>query len=155
MKRREEGWVKLNNNSFQRLVVLGAPGMGKTTMFRFIAYTVARLGLGLARTDEFHLENKSNLVPLYLPLTELGGYSGDLVGCLKNYLLKRFPGCKTIITALDSLLKKGECLVLLDSLDEVAAADVIQPDMPSTTAHLRMASTTTRVFPDFGTIPGT
>lgn len=31
-------------NVFQRFVVLGAPGMGKTTMFRFIAYTVRQPG---------------------------------------------------------------------------------------------------------------
>lgn len=113
-------------STFHRFVVLGAPGMGKTTMFRFITYTIARLGLGLARTDEFSLEKNVNLVPLYLPLTELGGYSGDLLSCLKDYLLRRFPGCKAIIPALDSLLNKGECLVLLDSLDEVAAAEVRQ-----------------------------
>ncbi len=111
-------------NAFQRFVVLGAPGMGKTTMFRFVAYTVAKLGLGLARTDEFSLEKKSNLVPLYLPLTELSGYSGDMLGCLKDYLHKRFPGCKAITPELDSLLKNGQCLVLLDSLDEVAAAEL-------------------------------
>ncbi len=112
-------------NFFQRFVVLGAPGMGKTTMFRFIAYTAARLGLGLARTDEFTLQNDSNRVPLYLPLTELGGYSGDLISCLKDYLLKRFPGCQPIVAALDSMLKAGQCLVLLDSLDEVAAKDLL------------------------------
>jgi len=43
-------------NLFHRYVVLGAPGMGKTTMFRYIAYSVSRLGLGLVRTDEFSLE---------------------------------------------------------------------------------------------------
>jgi formylglycine-generating enzyme required for sulfatase activity len=113
-------------NTFQRFVVLGAPGMGKTTMFRFIAYTVARLGLGLARPGEFLLEKKTNPVPLYLPLTELKGYSGDLLSCLKSYLLKRFPGCAAITSMLDELLKRGECLVLLDSLDEVPSADVNQ-----------------------------
>jgi len=111
-------------NAFQRFVVLGAPGMGKTTMFRFIAYTVSRLGLGLARAEEFSLEKKSNVVPLYLPLTELSDYSGDLLGCLKNYLHKRFPGCKAITPELEALLKNGQCLVLLDSLDEVAVAEV-------------------------------
>jgi len=110
-------------NTFQRFVVLGAPGMGKTTMFRFIAYTVSRLGVELARPDEFFLEKKEPLVPLYLPLTELSGNSGDLLGCLKNYLNKRFPGCKALTPLLDTLLKNGQCLVLLDSLDEVAAAD--------------------------------
>ncbi len=111
-------------NAFHRFVVLGAPGMGKTTMFRFIAYTVSRLGLGLARTDEFSLEKKPNLVPLYLPLTELSGANNDLLSCLKNYLHKRFPGCKAITPELEALLKNGQCLVLLDSLDEVAAAEV-------------------------------
>ncbi|MCK6622403.1 MAG: SUMF1/EgtB/PvdO family nonheme iron enzyme [Calditrichaceae bacterium] len=109
-------------NAFHRFVVLGPPGMGKTTMFRFIAYTVSRLGLGLARPEEFPLEGKSNRVPLYLPLTELSDYGGDLLGCLKNYLNKRFPGCKALTPLLDSLLKNGQCLMLLDSLDEVAAA---------------------------------
>ncbi|NUO82726.1 SUMF1/EgtB/PvdO family nonheme iron enzyme [candidate division KSB1 bacterium] len=111
-------------NAFQRFVVLGAPGMGKTTMFRFIAYTVSRLGLGLARSEEFHLQKKTSPIPLYLPLTELSDYDGDLLGCLKNYLHKRFPGCKAITPELDALLKNGQCLVLLDSLDEVAAAEL-------------------------------
>ncbi|MCI0495130.1 SUMF1/EgtB/PvdO family nonheme iron enzyme [candidate division KSB1 bacterium] len=113
-------------NLFHRFVVLGAPGMGKTTMFRYIAYTVSRLGLGLVRTDEFLLEKKSSLVPLYLPLNELVSTSEDLVGCLKKYVNKRFPGCKAIVQVLDSLLKSGQCLMLLDSLDEVAEKNLRQ-----------------------------
>lgn len=109
-------------NEFQRFVVLGPPGMGKTTLFRFIAYTVSRLGLGLARSDEFPLAKKILPVPLYLPLTELSEAGGDLLGCLKNYLHKRFPGCKAITAELETLLQNGQCLVLLDSLDEVPAA---------------------------------
>ena len=113
-------------NEFQRFVVLGAPGMGKTTMFRFIAYTVSRLGLGLARTDEFPLDKKSNLVPLYLPLTELTGNGDNMLGCLKNYVHKRFPGCQAIMPVLEFLLENGQCLVLLDSLDEVTSGNVSQ-----------------------------
>jgi len=108
-------------DAFRRFVVLGAPGMGKTTMFRFIAYTVARLALGLARPDEFRLDKKEKLVPLYLPLPTLGESYDDLLGCLKDYLHKRFPGCKALTSGLDALLKNGQCLVLLDSLDEVAS----------------------------------
>jgi len=110
-------------NEFQRFVVLGAPGMGKTTLFRYIAYAVSRLGLGLARSEEFLLEKKTIPLPLYLPLTELSDEGGDLLGCLKNYLHKRFPGCKAITAELETLLKNGQCLVLLDSLDEVAATE--------------------------------
>jgi formylglycine-generating enzyme required for sulfatase activity len=113
-------------NQFHRLVVLGTPGMGKTTMFRYIAYTVSRLGLGLARTGEFSLAKKGNLVPLYLPLTKLTGYDGDLINCLKKYFETRFSSCKTLISELDCLLKNGQCLLLLDSLDEVATDKLSQ-----------------------------
>ena len=106
-------------NAFHRYVVLGPPGMGKTTMLRYIAYSVARSGLGLVNPDEFSLKHTADLIPLYLPLTELIAHKGDLLDCLQNYINKRLPGCKTIIPLLDTLLNAGQCLLLLDSLDEV------------------------------------
>ena len=110
--------------AFRRFAVLGGPGMGKTTLFRFIAYTVARLGLGLAQTEEFSLTGNSYPLPLYLPLTELKDQSGDLLGCLKDYLGRRFPGCQALAPLLDALLKDGRCLLLLDSLDEVKTSQL-------------------------------
>jgi predicted NACHT family NTPase len=107
--------------TFRRLVVLGSPGMGKTTMFRYIAYTVSRLGLGLARADEFLLQGKNNLVPLYFPLSEIVDLNQDLTHCLKVYVRKRFPGCHLLTDQIDGLLENGQCLLLLDSLDEIAS----------------------------------
>lgn len=126
-------------NEFQRFVVLGPPGMGKTTLLRFIAYTVSRLGLGLARSEEFSLTKKTLPVPLYLPLTELSDEGGDLLGCLRNYLHKRFPGCKAMTAELETLLKNGQCLVLLDSLDEVAAAAAREREHQRLFAQRRLA----------------
>ncbi len=107
-------------NHFRRTVILGSPGIGKTTMFRYIACTVSLLGLGLARPDEFKLNTDKKLIPLYLPLPYLDEFEGNLIDCLKYYLDVRM-GCKDLISNLDALLCDGRCLLLLDGLDEVTS----------------------------------
>jgi HEAT repeat protein len=104
------------------LLVLGEPGAGKTTLLRWLAIVAAggrfslqtRLGL-----DERRLPlpvSVGRLAELRAPaptpgfaLDALAAYFADLIG-LDVVRLKTF---------LERALSKGECLVLLDGLDEV------------------------------------
>lgn len=79
----------------QYLVILGAPGAGKTTSLRRLALEKAR---------------ENSRIPIFV---ELGGYRGDLIGLIETY----FHGTRSRETV-QFLLENGDCLVILDGLNE-------------------------------------
>ncbi|MBK9713382.1 MAG: SUMF1/EgtB/PvdO family nonheme iron enzyme [Kouleothrix sp.] len=117
-----------------RLAVIGRPGSGKTTLLH---YTAIRLAESLARDDRTRLDAlgvDAPLVPLLLPLRELGSYlrecrprdlSGNgprlLLDCLANYA----DGRNLDLPAdfFSTLCAQGRAILLLDGLDEVSRAD--------------------------------
>lgn len=94
----------------QRLVVLGAPGAGKTMLIRHLALTYARHGL-----EGF----PDQPVPVLLELHRLND-AGTLLEQMTNALaLHDFPGAERFLKA---MLERGSLLLLFDGLDEVSAA---------------------------------
>jgi formylglycine-generating enzyme required for sulfatase activity len=96
------------------LVILGGPGTGKTTVLKYLALTFAR-GLQGERLDQSH-----PLLPLFVTLHNV---RTDQVLADHLHEVCQAAGCALSPGFLVDKLKTGDCLVLLDGLDEVADED--------------------------------
>ncbi len=95
----------------KRLVAVGAPGAGKSIFLRHLALTYARRGLG---------DFPRQPVPVLLELNRLNYSQEPLLDQLARVLGSyAFPNARGF---LQSFLKRGQLLLLLDGLDEVDAA---------------------------------
>ncbi len=113
-----------------RLVVLGDPGCGKTTLLKFLALTFARDPKGETGVVETRLQLKEARLPILLPLRDFAKHlqenykdpSTDGPLCLLNFLNTYFEyqDIKLPARFFADKLTRGECLVLLDGVDEVA-----------------------------------
>ena len=102
-----------------RLVIVGKPGSGKTVSLKFIA-----LMLALGETGVIRLRLDKAYFPLYLRLADYADkLKDDSTLALETFLLdfieKNYPGAKRQGEVLQMALDRGECMVLLDGLDEV------------------------------------
>jgi formylglycine-generating enzyme required for sulfatase activity/energy-coupling factor transporter ATP-binding protein EcfA2 len=113
-----------------RLVVLGDPGCGKTTLLRYLALTYARDLHGEAGLVARRLELSERRLPILLPLRDLSRYlethhpdpSTDGPRLLLDYLHAYFVHQDLPLPErfFADRLGRGECVVLLDGVDEVA-----------------------------------
>ncbi|ELS31344.1 MULTISPECIES: NACHT C-terminal helical domain 2-containing protein [Pseudanabaena] len=94
---------------FQKLVVLGKPGAGKTTFMKYLAMSC----LG----NRFHGE----LVPIFVTLKAYAEERRQ--PSLENYILTEFEKRKVSQDVAKQLLDNGKALILLDGLDEVKKED--------------------------------
>jgi formylglycine-generating enzyme required for sulfatase activity len=123
---------------YSRLVLLGEPGSGKSTVLRYLALTLAEAGLEesvdlaarLAGWERFGSEQR--LLPVFLPLLPLAqriarqGLRAGTADELWRYVADQLePGnVRTgLAEAVHAELAAGRVLLLLDGLDEVAGAE--------------------------------
>lgn len=122
-------------NEFERLLVLGDPGCGKTTLLKYLATVYAqdlRTETKLVQA-RFELE-ETGYLPIFIELRKLGGWLSkaypdndfsdgpdDLLAAYRATL----PADVTLSEdLLNDYLKSGKAVILLDGLDEVASMEL-------------------------------
>ncbi len=108
------------------IVVLGDPGSGKTTLLRWLAVTAARGRLAMSAK----LSLAERLLPLPVSVGALAdirrdlGIASSVPDALARYFHGRNVGDEGELRGfLTQALEAGDCLVLLDGLDEVRSAE--------------------------------
>lgn len=105
--KRNNGLDIVKNIKNNRLFILGKPGAGKTTFLKYV----------VLQTIQQHLLK----VPIFVGLKEWFDSSLNLMEFIvKQFEICCFPDAKLFI---ETILKKGEAIVLFDGLDEVNQAD--------------------------------
>ncbi|HLO89348.1 MAG TPA: NACHT domain-containing protein [Nostocaceae cyanobacterium] len=105
----------------KRLIVLADPGMGKTTLLKLEAYSAAQEALQNLENNSKNLENI--FIPIFLRLSEIAEATKDVTAKVSDAIFKLLESkyerhFLEIRTFLESQLKAGKCLLLLDALDE-------------------------------------
>ena len=113
-----------------RLVVLGDPGYGKTTLLKYLALTFARDLQGETGLVETCLHLKDHRLPVLLPLRDFASYlqknypdaSTDGPSLLLDYLQGYFAHQDIALPErfFADRLQRAECALLFDGVDEVA-----------------------------------
>ncbi|MFH1859416.1 MAG: HEAT repeat domain-containing protein [bacterium] len=100
------------------IILLGDPGSGKTTLLRWLALIYSQ---GLKMIIDNGLGDK-RLIPFLLPISNLYLEKEREVNIHPAEVIQRYIktlGVDIDLAHLKERLKKGECLILLDGLDEI------------------------------------
>ena len=105
---RQDGLIAANNEQY--LMVLGGPGVGKSTFLR-------KLGLEALEKRLAH-----DVVPVFIELKSFKSEEMSLQQAIAKELeISGFPYPKSLV---ESMLSEGKMLILLDGLDEVPSKQV-------------------------------
>jgi len=103
----------------KRFIIIGAPGSGKTTLLNYLALKFARK----SEKGLFGIENE--FLPIFINLRDTikEGFSLDIKKFEENY--NKYIECSDSPPQdfFKKKLDEGECIILLDGLDEVATAE--------------------------------
>src|SRR5919199_1241819 len=98
-------------NTYPKLMMLGKPGSGKTTFLK-------HLGIECNK-GEF----QSDKLPIFIGLKDFAEDASDAGDfSLFNYISKDLSSCRVLTEKVETLLRHGRALMLLDGLDEVPQA---------------------------------
>jgi tetratricopeptide (TPR) repeat protein len=107
-----------------KLAIIGRPGCGKTTLLKYIALTLAE--------NKKHYFKKSRGIPDKLPIiltliehaSEIQNNNPPLPNLVQKYYKNK--GLTLPLSWIEKQLLHGDCVVLMDGLDQVAAIDLRQ-----------------------------
>lgn len=122
---------------YQRLVIIGDPGSGKTTLMAYLALTYARaLRDGTNTVGERLQPGEKNRLPILIPLRDFGrhlkthhaGPGTDGPALLLNYLRDYYAAQSISLPEdfFEQSLEEKRAVVLLDGMDEVAETQLRQ-----------------------------
>ncbi len=122
---------------YRRLVIIGDPGSGKTTLLAYLALAYARTlrdGVSLVK-ERLGLDEAKHL-PVFLPLRDLGRHlqaehpdpGKDGPSLLLHYLHEHYTNQEIPLPEdfFTTALERGEAIILLDGMDEVASVELRQ-----------------------------
>lgn len=131
--RMEHGYLTISMalQRSRRLVIIGDPGCGKTTLISYLGLTYART---VAGTEDFVRERlglkEASTLPIVLPLRNLGYHlkekhpnpGKDGPSILLDYLREYYAAQQIPLPEkfFSTYLENGEAVLLLDGMDEVA-----------------------------------
>ncbi|MCT7958998.1 HEAT repeat domain-containing protein [Laspinema palackyanum] len=101
-----------------RIIVLADPGMGKSTLLKMEAFSQARQERQKLRE---HQSIDRVVFPLFLCLSKLQDIDAEIIEAIPQLIQQDYPKKRwqEIETFLRKKLELGQCLLLLDALDEV------------------------------------
>lgn len=105
----------------RKLVILGDPGSGKTTLLRYVGY---HLSLPEPQFEKIGLEKA--YLPVYIPLREYAAFrKGSEQRDIELFIpeLLKAHNLEKYVDVVNSALDRGEAILLLDGLDEVASQE--------------------------------
>jgi internalin A len=106
---------------YPRLVVLGDPGSGKSTLVNWLAWNLARPGGNEVKS------RLGALVPVVMVLRDLKiGRGITWEGLIAAFLEREMAAPLRANPALEETLKRGEALILLDGIDEIGNVETRQ-----------------------------